>query len=305
MKKFAFVFPGQGSQAVGMMSAFENVVSDTFEQASTVLGYDLWDIVQNNPDDRLNQTQYTQPALLTASIVAWRVWQQQTSLQPAMLAGHSLGEYSALVCAGAIDFTDGVKLVAARGEAMQAAGEGALAAIIGLSDEAVTDVCQAMAEGEVLSPANFNCPGQVVIAGTKAAVARVVSVAKSKGAKMAKLLPVSVPSHCLLMASAVEKVQSVLAGMTIKEPALPVVNNVDVKINTDPDAIRDALLRQLTSPVQWVKTIQFFIDQDIKTLVECGPGKVLTGINKRIDRTLVLTSFSDPDTLTQTIETLA
>lgn len=309
MKSLAFVFPGQGSQSVGMFASMSTmpVVRDTFEEASTVLGYDMWLLCQNNPEDKLNQTQYTQPALLTCSVAMWRAWQATTCVQPHMMAGHSLGEYSALVCSDAIDFSDGLRLVSKRGEFMQAAvpaGEGALAAIIGLDDVAVANLCDEMSQGDVLSPANYNSIGQVVIAGTSEAVARVLEVAKSRGAKLAKLLPVSVPSHSELMRPAAESLKIVLDGVSVHIPAIPVVNNVDAQISNDPLAIKSALIRQLTAPVQWVNTIKYFIDHGIDTLYECGPGNVLTGLNKRIDKNLQLTSLNDPDTLAESVESI-
>ncbi len=310
MKTLGFVFPGQGSQHVGMLSDMVEsftVVSDTFAEAGDVLGYDMAALCLSNPNEQLNQTQFTQPALLTASVAMWRAFQSKTEIKPGLMAGHSLGEYSALVCAGAINFSDGLNVVSRRGEFMQDAvpeGEGALAAIIGLDNEAVAELCLEMAEGDVLTPANFNSPGQVVIAGTIAAVKRVLDVAKSKGAKLAKQLPVSVPSHSLLMKPAAERLKAVLDGVEVSVPSISVVNNVDVSVLEDPDAIRDALLRQLVSPVQWTNTIKYFTSHNVSTVIECGPGKVLTGLNKRIDRNLQLTSICDLDTLSQSIDTL-
>lgn len=310
MKTFGFVFPGQGSQHVGMLSDMLGsfpVVSDTFAEASDVLGYDMATLCLADPDEKLNQTQYTQPALLTASVAMWRAFQTKTDLKPQLMAGHSLGEYSALVCAGSINFSDGLKIVASRGEFMQDAvpeGEGALAAIIGMDNEAVAELCREMAEGDILTPANYNSPGQVVIAGSMAAVKRVLSVAKSKGAKLAKQLPVSVPSHSLLMRPAAERLKTVLDSVELKAPSISVVNNVDTSVLEDPDAIRDALLRQLVSPVQWTDTIKYFSAHNVGAVFECGPGKVLAGLNKRIDRNLLLTSIYDLDTLSQSIDTL-
>lgn len=283
--KFAFVFPGQGSQSVGMMAAYGEGVRQTFAEASDALGMDLWDLVANGPADALNQTVNTQPAMLTAGVAVWRLWQQQGGAMPAMMAGHSLGEYSALACAGAIGFADAVRLVRLRAEAMQSAvpeGVGAMAAVLGLDDETVRAVCAEAAQGEVLEAVNFNSPGQVVIAGNKAAVDRGCALAKEKGAKRALPLPVSVPSHCALMQPAAEKLSATLAGIEIKAPAVPVLHNADVASYSDPAAIKDALARQLYRPVRWVETVQAMGQQGIQTIAECGPGKVLAGLNKRI-----------------------
>ena len=310
MKNVAFVFPGQGSQQVGMLSAMIDaypVVKNTFNEASSVLGYDMVALCLNNPQDQLNQTEFTQPAILTASVAMWRAFSAECSALPQWMAGHSLGEYSALVCAGAFDFKDALTLVSLRGKYMQEAvpeGEGALAAIIGLSDEAVLQLCMDMAEGDVLVPANYNTPGQVVIAGSMAAVTRAITVAKERGAKLAQRLPVSVPSHSLLMKPAALRLKEVIERVTFKKPAVSVVNNVDVACMNEPADIREALLRQLVSPVRWVEIIHYFLQQGVTHIVECGPGKVLSGLNKRIDRNLQLTSIYDPDTLSQFITTL-
>lgn len=284
----AFVFPGQGSQAVGMMAelgAGYPMVRDTFAEASDVLGYDLWQLVQNGPADELNKTHITQPAMLSAGVAAWRVWQHKGGMMPAVMAGHSLGEYTALVCAGAVAFRDAVGLVAERGHLMQEAvpaGSGAMAAILGLQDDQVMAACAEAAQGEVVSAVNFNSPGQVVIAGQAAAVERAVEVAKAMGAKRAVLLPVSVPSHCELMRPAAERLAERLKGIAVEAPAIPVINNVDVVAAADPAAIRAALARQLYSPVRWVETIQQMASEGVDSLIECGPGKVLVGLNKRI-----------------------
>jgi len=296
----AIVFPGQGSQSVGMLSdvaAQFSEVKDTFDQASNVLGYNLWSLVENGPADQLNQTAYTQPALLTASYAVWQILQANKDLMPAMLAGHSLGEYTALLCAGSLEFSDAVKLVAARGQYMQAAVNdvsGAMAAVIGLSDDTVQTLCkEAVEEGEVLSPANYNSIGQVVIAGHKAAVERAVMLAKEQGAKMAVLIPVSVPSHCSLMHPAAERLKILLAETTFNSPAIPVMNNADVLPYKKADDIRDGLVRQLYMPVRWVEIIQSFTAAGLLEIIECGPGKVLTGLNKRINKSLKLYSTSD------------
>jgi [acyl-carrier-protein] S-malonyltransferase len=285
-----FVFPGQGSQSVGMLGelgANRNEVRDTFGEASDALGFDLWKLAQEGPEDELNQTQKTQPAMLTAGVAVWRVWLASGGATPSVMAGHSLGEYSALVCAGAIDFADAVKLVADRGRFMQEAvpvGQGGMAAIIGLDDDAVRALCEQAVESDVLSPVNFNAPGQVVIAGSKAAVDRAVEQAKAAGAKRAIPLPVSVPSHCALMAPAAEQMRERLAGVAIQAPSIPVIHNVHVGAETSADAIRDALVKQIESPVRWVETINKIAADGVMTLIESGPGKVLAGLNRRINK---------------------
>ena len=299
----AFVFPGQGSQSEGMLSALATEFSEveaTFREASEVLGYDLWDIVQNGPADKLNSTDITQPAMLAAGVAVWRVWQAKGGAQPTVLAGHSLGEYTALVCGGSLAFTDAIKLVAERGRLMQEAvpaGTGAMAAVLGLEDDVVRQVCSDAAAGEVLEAVNFNSPGQVVVAGNKAAVERLVDLAKERGAKRALLLPVSVPSHCALMQPAADQLASVLKEVAIQAPTIPVLNNADVASPSDPDAIRDALVRQLYSPVRWVETIQKMNSDGVDRLIECGPGKVLVGLNKRIERKMAAQAMFDPDSL--------
>lgn len=308
MTQFAFVFPGQGSQTVGMLSGMAAqypVIEETFREASAVLGYDLWALVQQGPAEDLNKTWQTQPALLTASVALWRVWQQQGGKTPALMAGHSLGEYSALVCAGVIAFADAVKLVELRGKLMQDAvpeGTGAMSAIIGLDDAAIAKACEEAAQGEVVSPVNFNSPGQVVIAGNKDAVERAGAACKAAGAKRALPLPVSVPSHCALMKPAAEKMAVELQNITFNAPAIPVVNNVDVKCETAPDAIRDALVRQLYSPVQWTKSVEFMASQGVTQLYEVGPGKVLTGLTKRIVDTLSAAAINEPDAMSAALE---
>ncbi|HEY0722155.1 MAG TPA: ACP S-malonyltransferase [Gammaproteobacteria bacterium] len=307
----AFVFPGQGSQSIGMLAdlaATYPQVEQTFAEASAVLGYDLWKIVQNGPESELNNTAVTQPAMLCAGVAAWRIWQAQGGAMPKMMAGHSLGEYTALVCAGAISFTDAVALVAERGRLMQEAvpaGEGAMAAILGLEDAQVLAVCNEAAQGEVVSAVNFNSPGQVVVAGKSGAVNRAVELAKAAGAKRALLLPVSVPSHCALMKPAADKLAERLKSITVKSPAIPVVNNVDVTMASEPDAIRDALVRQLYSPVRWVETIEKMAASGVTQLVECGPGKVLVGLNKRIVKEMATWAVYDPAGLEQAKSELA
>lgn len=288
----AYVFPGQGSQSVGMLAevaAAYPVVGETFAEASSVLGYDLWQLVQQGPAEQLNETQRTQPALLTASVALYRALEQAGAPAPDFMAGHSLGEYSALVCAGAIAFTDAVHLVAKRGEYMQQAvpaGVGSMAAIIGLDDAAVVAACAAVAGDEVVAAVNFNSPGQVVIAGHQAAVQRAGEACIEAGAKRALPLSVSVPSHCALMQPAAEQLANELQQIPIQAPRIPVVNNVDVAMPMDADAIRDALIRQLYSPVRWTETVQLLAAQGVTTLDEIGPGKVLTGLMKRIDKNL-------------------
>ena len=299
----AFVFPGQGSQSVGMLAELAEavpVVGETFAQASSVLGYDLWTVVQEGPEGELNRTSVTQPAMLSAGVAVWRAWQSRGGAEPIAMAGHSLGEYTALVCAGGLDFETAVALVAERGRLMQGAvpaGEGAMAALLGLDDAAVIDVCERAGEGQVVSAVNFNAPGQVVVAGHKAAVERAVALAKEAGAKRAVLLPVSVPSHCALMEPAAERLAERLREVELKAPQIPVINNVDVAAATDPDAIRDALARQLHSPVRWVETIQAMAARSVNNLVECGPGKVLVGLNKRIARDMTAHPVFDSDGL--------
>lgn len=288
----AYVFPGQGSQTVGMLAEVAEhypVVEQTFAEASAVLGYDLWALVQNGPAEQLNETQRTQPALLTASVALYRVLEQAGVAAPEWMAGHSLGEYSALVCAGALDFKDAVKLVAMRGEFMQTAvpaGVGAMAAIIGLDDALVEQACTETAGDDVVSAVNYNSPGQVVIAGHKDAVDRAGKACLEAGAKRALPLPVSVPSHCALMHPAAEQLAVELGKITLNSPQVPVVNNVDVAHPRAADEIRDALVRQLYSPVRWTETITFLVAQGVTEIFEIGPGKVLTGLNKRIDKSI-------------------
>lgn len=288
MKKIALVFPGQGSQSVGMLAelAAQNpIVHDTFAQASAVLGYDLWRLTEAGPEEQLNQTEYAQPALLTAGYAVWQVWQQKGGALPSYLAGHSLGEYTALVCAEALSFEDGVKLVAERGRIMQEAvpvGKGAMVALVGLNEEKVLSICKEAAQGQILEPANYNSLGQIVLAGEMDAAKRAVELAKTAGAKIAKLLVVSVPSHCALMKGAAEQFKERLDLLAIQAPRIPVINNVDVAAYQDPAEIKNALIRQIYNPVRWVETIQLMKSQGVEVILECGPGKVLTGLNKRI-----------------------
>lgn len=303
-----FVFPGQGSQSMGMLSELADafpVVQQTFAIASDVLSYDLWQLVQNGPADKLNETQHTQPALLTSSVAIWRVWNEKQGEQPVMMAGHSLGEYSALVCAGAMKLEDAVLLVSKRGEYMQdavPAGEGSMAAIIGLSDDQVKSACSDAAQGDVVSAVNFNSPGQVVIAGSTAAVERAMDLCKEAGAKRALKLPVSAPSHCALMQPAAERLTERLKKIEIATPTIPVINNVDVSVETDADKIRDALTRQLCNPVRWVESIEAMAAKGVDKLVECGPGKVLVGLNKRINKEMTAVPVFSPETLEQALQ---
>ncbi|WP_416262339.1 ACP S-malonyltransferase [Gibbsiella quercinecans] len=308
MTQFAFVFPGQGSQAVGMLAdlaAQYPVVEQTFSEASGALGYDLWQLVQQGPVEELNKTWQTQPALLAASVAIFRVWQQQGGSMPALMAGHSLGEYSALVCAGVLDFTAAIRLVELRGKLMQEAvpaGTGAMYAIIGLDNDAIAKACEASAEGQVVSPVNFNSPGQVVIAGNKEAVERAGAACKAAGAKRALPLPVSVPSHCALMKPAADKLAVALQEVAFNAPQVAVVNNVDVRTENDPEAIRSALVRQLYSPVRWTESVEYIAAQGVTSLLEIGPGKVLTGLTKRIVDTLTAAPVNDPASLSAALE---
>ncbi|HDV7283602.1 TPA: ACP S-malonyltransferase [Mannheimia haemolytica] len=302
MSKFAMVFPGQGSQVVGMLADLAPiypVVEETFQQASQVLGYDLWDLVQNGTAEELGQTHRTQPALLASSVALFRIWQQKFPEQkPAVMAGHSLGEYSALVCAGVLDFQDAIKLVELRGRAMQEAvpaGSGAMFAIIGLDNESIIKACEQAASetGEIVSAVNFNSPGQVVIAGTKAAAEKAGELCKAAGAKRALPLAVSVPSHCALMKPAAEKLAEALQNIELNQPLVPVINNVDVAVETDNQAIRSALVRQLYSPVRWTETVEKMAQDGITTLYEIGPNKVLTGLTSRIVKELSAQAVND------------
>lgn len=300
MKKFAMVFPGQGSQAIGMLAELSSrypQVEQTFQQASEVLGYDLWQLVQNGDADELNQTWRTQPALLAASVAIYRVWQAKyPDLKPALMAGHSLGEFSALVCADVIDFQDAIKLVELRGRLMQKAvpqGSGAMYAIIGLDDQTIIDACAKASENEIVSAVNFNSPGQVVIAGNQSAVKRAATLCKEAGAKRALPLAVSVPSHCALMKPAADQLAVALESISFKQPRVPVINNVDVKQEKEADSIRKALVRQLYSPVRWSESVEKMASLGIQILIEVGPNKVLTGLTKRINKTLDAVAVND------------
>jgi len=299
----AVIFPGQGSQSAGMQAALAaefDEVRQCYAQAGDVLGYDLWQLVQDGPAERLDRTVVTQPAMLTAGVAAWRVYRKAGGRMPAMMAGHSLGEYTALVCAGALDFPEAVALVRTRGELMQAAvveGSGAMAAVLGLDDDKVVDACARAAQGDVVSAVNFNSPGQVVIAGARAAVERAVVLVTEAGARRAVMLNVSVPSHCALMRPATEKLSDTLKSLQIGVPAVRVVSNVDVQPYADAAAIRDGLARQLYSPVRWAETVRYLAANGANRLIECGPGKVLTGLVRRIDKSLTVHCIESPESL--------
>ncbi len=287
---FAFVFPGQGSQSVGMLgtlAAAEPQVRATFEEASQVLGYDLWQLVSEGPAEALNATERTQPAMLTAAVATWRVWGARGGAAPKVLSGHSLGEFTALVCARTLEFAAAVELVRYRGELMQQAvpaGSGAMAAILGLEDADIEAACAEAAQGAVVAPANFNSPGQVVIAGEAAAVARAMEAARARGAKRAVLLPVSVPAHSSLMRPAAERLAQQLRSLSLERPKIRYVSAVDAAVHEDPEDIRSLLVRQLSSPVRWTDTLRALSGAPIAQVIECGPGKVLTGLNRRIER---------------------
>lgn len=295
----AFVFPGQGSQQVGMLSELaisHPVIEETFAEASVALGYDLWELVQSGPEEKLNSTAVTQPALLTASVALWRLWIQRGGANPAVMAGHSLGEYSALVCAGAMSLEAGVQLVKLRGELMQQAvppGAGAMAAILGLDDASVKSACELAANGDVVAPVNYNCPGQVVIAGEKAAVERAMAACKAAGAKRAIALPVSVPSHCSLMKPVAEEMAQALSAISLVMPAIPVVQNVNAQIVESVESLRQNLVEQLYSPVLWTDSVVAMVDKGVQAVIECGPGKVLSGLNRKVDKSLEVASLAD------------
>ncbi len=301
MSKTAFIFPGQGSQSVGMLAdiaAEHAIIEETYSEASEALGYDLWALVQTDEEGKLSQTEFTQPALLTASTALWRLWRQQGNNQPEFLAGHSLGEYSALVAAEVLTLKDAVKLVEARGQFMQQAvpaGTGKMAAIIGLGDEEIRQACKDSAQEQVVEAVNYNSPGQVVIAGSAEAVERAMEACKEAGAKRALPLPVSVPSHCALMKPAADKLAELLGSIEFSEPSISVINNVDVATETDAGKIKEALVRQLYSPVRWTETIQMLASENVEALYECGPGNVLSGLAKRIDRSLSSNQLSKLD----------
>ncbi|MFV2055016.1 MAG: ACP S-malonyltransferase [Thiohalomonadales bacterium] len=311
--KLGFVFPGQGSQSVGMLSelaAEYPVVKETFTEASRKLEVDLWEISQQGPTEKLNQTQLTQPAMLAAGVAVWRVWQQYVALhdlQPIVFAGHSLGEYTALVCAGSLDLASAAQLVSDRGLYMQDAapvGEGTMAAILGLDDNKVISACEQAAQTDVVAAVNFNSPGQVVIAGQVEAVKRAMDICKQSGAKRVLELPVSVPSHCQLMDPAAHQLAERLQQITINPPRISIISNVDVSTVSESKEIKDLLTRQLCNPVRWVETIEKMLDDGVSDIVECGPGKVLTGLTKRINKSVNSYAVFSPDSLQKTVDAL-
>ena len=309
MPKFAFVFPGQGSQAVGMLNGFSGntVVQETVAEASDALGFDLGKLIAEGPKEELDLTTNTQPVMLTSSVAFYRAWIAAGGAVPEVIAGHSLGEFSALVAAGVIPFADAVKLVRFRAQAMQEAvpvGVGGMAAIIGLDSDSLKTACQEAAQGEVVEPANFNSPTQIVIAGHKTALTRACAAAKAKGAKRALMLPVSAPFHSSLLKPASDRLAEYMANLTFSAPKIPLINNVDVAIIDDPQAIKDALVRQAASPVRWVETIEKMASMGITHIVECGPGKVLAGLCKRINSSLTGEAIVDQASLDKVLEAL-
>ncbi|WP_288074591.1 ACP S-malonyltransferase [Marinobacter sp.] len=306
--KSAFIFPGQGSQSVGMLgAAAENwpIIEKTFSETSDVLGYDLWHLCQHGPAEALNQTTVTQPALLAASVALWRQWFVAGGQAPDFVAGHSLGEYSALVAAESLNFFDAIKLVQLRGELMQAAvpaGEGKMAAILGLEDDDVTAACAEAANGDVVAAVNFNAPGQVVIAGAAGAVERAIEACKARGARKAMPLPVSVPSHCALMKGAAEELATALDEVTFNDAVIPVIQNVTASVAQDSESLKANLVKQLYSPVLWTDTVRKLVANDVRIAVECGAGKVLAGLAKRIDRELSVYGIDEPDALAKASE---
>jgi [acyl-carrier-protein] S-malonyltransferase len=309
--RIAFVFPGQGSQSVGMLQELAQQhleIEQTFAEASRVLGYDLWALVCNGPEERLGLTEVTQPAMLTAGVAVWRLWCARRGPEPVSMAGHSLGEYTALVCAEALDFSEGVRLIADRARYMQEAvppGHGAMAALLGLSDDAVLTLCREAAEGEVLEAVNFNSPAQVVIAGTASAIKRAMARAPAAGAKRAIALAVSIPAHSSMMAPAATRLRERLSTVTFHSPRIPVIHNADVETANTPEAIRAALVRQIASPVRWVETIEKMVHGGVRAVIECGPGKVLTGLNKRIARDVTCVALNDPVAVQDALNTVA
>lgn len=310
---FAFVFPGQGSQSVGMMHGYADlpIIQETFKEASDILKQDFWSMVNTGPADDLNLTINTQPLMLTAGVAVYRAWVTLGGPQPALLAGHSLGEYTALVVAEVLSFSEALALVRLRAQAMQSAvpeGTGGMAAILGLDDQTIRSICDeitSLGNGDLLEPANFNSPGQVVIAGHKNAILQGIELAKSKGAKRAIMLPMSIPSHCSLMQAAAEMMQRQLTHLTLQAPKIPILHNVDVKIHSDAASIKQILIQQLISPVRWVDTIQAFSATGVTNIVECGPGKVLAGLNKRINSNLQQLSLADSEAIRQAVNNLS
>lgn len=308
--KSAFIFPGQGSQSVGMLGGTASdwpIIERTFAEASQALGYDLWHVCQHGPAEELNQTTVTQPALLTASVALWRQWFVAGGNLPDLVAGHSLGEYSALVAAESLNFSDAVKLVRLRGELMQAAvpaGEGSMAAILGLEDQAVINACAEAAQGDVVSAVNFNAPGQVVIAGSRAAVDRAIEACKSAGARKAMPLPVSVPSHCALMKDAAEELATALDEVSFNNAVIPVIQNVSASVEQDSEVLKANLVKQLYSPVLWTDSVNALVAKNVTNAVECGSGKVLAGLIKRIDRSLTVHGLETTDAMSAAVAAL-
>ncbi len=309
-KQLAFVFPGQGSQKVGMLAELGTeyaIVKACFDEASEALGYDMWDMVQNGEQETLNLTENTQPVLLTSSVAVWRLWCQQGGMTPSVMAGHSLGEFSALVCAGALDFGDAVRLVRARGQAMQTAvpvGVGAMAAVMGLQDAEIETICGDLSGEEVVEAVNYNSPGQVVIAGHAGAVEKAIAALKEAGAKRAMLLPVSAPFHTSLMRPAGEKLQEELDAISVSTPSIPVVHNVHAQTESDPEKIKALLVEQIYSAVKWVSCVEAMVAQGVENTLECGPGKVLSGLNKRIHKSLNCPNIDSPETLAAALEAI-
>lgn len=311
MHKFGFVFPGQGSQKLGMLGNLANehsLITETFKEASDVLDIDLWETAQHDSENNLDQTHITQPVLLTASVAIWRLWQQQTQNRPAILAGHSLGEYSALVCAEVLSLSDAVRIVHQRGQFMQAAvpaGVGKMAAIVGLENYQIHEICDEAEKGEIVSAANFNSPGQTVIAGDAAAVDRAIILCKEAGAKRALPLNVSVPSHCALMKPAALELEKSLSEIAFAEPSIAVVQNVNAELGLTPESIKQNLIKQLYEPVLWVDCVNVIAKAGVTKLVECGPGKVLSGLIKRIDPSITCFGSDDPASLESAIAEMA
>lgn len=310
-QQLALVFPGQGSQKVGMLAELGesfSVIKDTFAEASDALAYDMWDLIQNGEQEQLNLTETTQPVLLTASVAVWRLWCEQGGLRPSLLAGHSLGEFSALVCGGALNFADAVRLVRARGQYMQTAvpvGEGAMAAVLGLDDAQIVEICSQASSAGVVEAVNFNSPGQVVIAGQVAAVDQAIELLKAAGAKRAMPLPVSAPFHTSLMRPAGDKLALALADISVQQPNIPVVHNVHGKTESDPAVIKALLVEQIYSAVKWVDCVETMLAAGITHTIECGPGKVLSGLNKRINKSLTCSNIDSPESLGAALESIA
>lgn len=306
--KLAFVFPGQGSQKVGMLAELGDaniIVKETFDEASAALDYDMWGLVQNGEQAQLNLTETTQPVLLTASVALWRLWVQRGGALPSVMAGHSLGEFSALVCAEALDFNDAVRLVRDRGQFMQTAvpvGVGAMAAVMGLDDASIVSICETASDAGVIEAVNYNSPGQVVIAGHVAAVDKAIVLLKEAGAKRALPLPVSAPFHTSLMRGAGEKLAETLESISVLKPTIPVVHNVHGKVENDPEVIKALLVKQIYSPVKWVDCVQAMVDMGVETTLECGPGKVLSGLNKRIHKPLRCLNIDSTESLAAALE---